>query len=78
VYVIGDSPLVLLTALRSSFGNDPSSSEYMIQHCPIINDKGSYIFTKPGREIKVFTRVDAQLTFEDFYSKLALFNQLPK
>ena len=76
VYVIGDSPLVLLTALRSSFGNDPSTSEYMIKNCPVISDKGTYMFNKTGREIKVFTRVDAQLTFEDFYSKLALFNQL--
>jgi len=78
VYVIGDSPLVLLTALRSSFGNDPSSSEYMIRHCPVINDKGDYVFNKSGRNIKVFTHVDAHLTFEDFYSKLALFNQLQR
>jgi len=30
-YIMGDSPLVLLTALQSSFEADPSSSSYVIK-----------------------------------------------
>jgi inosine-uridine nucleoside N-ribohydrolase len=74
-YILGDSPLVLLTALQSSFEADPSSSEYVIKTAPIINQQGAYEFNHLGRPIRVYTRLDKNLMFEDFFAKLQLFNQ---
>ena len=74
-YVIGDSPLVLLTALQSSFEADPSSSQYVLRPSPLINDQGLYEVNTSGRNIRVYTALDVHLLFEDFYSKLYLFNQ---
>jgi inosine-uridine nucleoside N-ribohydrolase len=73
-YAIGDSPLVLLTALQSSFEPDPSSSEYVLRPSPIINNQGLYEINAKGRNIRVYTRLDTYLLLDDFYSKLYLFN----
>lgn len=75
VYITGDSPLVLLTALQSSFEADPSSSNYVLRQAPKINNQGLYEVNHAGRNIRVYTQLDIQLMFEDFYSKLYLFNQ---
>lgn len=75
-YVIGDSPLVLLTALQSSFEADPSSSQYDLRPAPLINAQGLYEVNTSGRNIRVYTALDVHLLFEDFYSKLYLFNQV--
>ena len=75
VYITGDSPLVLLTALQSSFEPDPSSSEYVLRPSPLINNQGLYEVNYSGRNIRVYTQLDVHLIFEDFFSKLALFNQ---
>jgi len=72
VYILGDSPLVLLTALQSSFEADPSSSEYVIKMAPTINNEGGYEFNSKGRSIRVYTRLDVQLMFNDFLAKLEL------
>lgn len=69
-YILGDSPLVLLTALQSSFQADPSSSNYAIRRSPVINDKGLYEKNAAGREIRVYTSLDIRLMMSDFYSKL--------
>ena len=74
-YIVGDSPLVLLTALQSSFEADPSSSQYVLRPCPLINDQGLYEVHTSGRNIRVYTLLDVHLLLEDFYSKLYLFNQ---
>lgn len=74
-YVIGDSPLVLLTALQSSFEADPSSSEYVQRPSPLINNQGLYEVNTKGRNIRVYTKLDSYLLLDDFYSKLYLFNQ---
>ncbi|MEO5893150.1 MAG: nucleoside hydrolase [Ferruginibacter sp.] len=74
-YVVGDSPLVLLTALQSSFEPDPSSSFYVLRPSPLINNQGLYEVNHKGRNIRVYTHLDVQLLLEDFYSKLSLFNQ---
>ena len=73
-YIMGDSPLVLLTALQSSFEADPSSSSYVIKNAPKINDSGLYEDNPKRRNIRVYTQLDTRLMFEDFYSKLKLFN----
>jgi hypothetical protein len=75
VYVVGDSPLVLLTALQSSFEADPASSFYVLRPSPVINNLGMYEVNHKGRNIRVYTQLDVHLLLEDFYSKLALFNQ---
>lgn len=78
VYIIGDSPLVLLTALQSSFEADPSSSFYVLRPCPFINSLGLYEVNHKGRNIRVYTHVDSHLLLDDLYSKLQLFNQRSK
>ena len=74
-YILGDSPLVLLTALQSSFEADPSSSEYVLKSSPLINQQGAYEFNHQGRPIRVYTWLDTNLMFEDFFAKLQLFKQ---
>lgn len=75
IYIVGDSPLVLLTALQSSFEPDPSSSRYVLRPSPLINNEGMYEVNHAGRNIRVYTRLDVSLLLDDFYSKLALFHQ---
>ncbi|MEH6657644.1 nucleoside hydrolase [Leeuwenhoekiella marinoflava] len=74
-YIMGDNPLVLLTALQSSFEADPSSSFYEIKQAPLINDEGTYEVNHSGRNIRVYHHLDNRLMFEDFYGKLQLFQQ---
>ena len=74
-YILGDSPLVLLTALQSSFEADPSSSEYIIKQAPIINEKGAYELNHAGRNIRIYNRLDINLMLNDFFSKLQLLNK---
>ncbi|PWK75983.1 inosine-uridine nucleoside N-ribohydrolase [Mucilaginibacter oryzae] len=72
VYILGDSPLVLLTALQSSFEADPSSSEYVLKPCPLIDAQGGYAYNSYGRNIRVYRRLDINLMFNDFFAKLEL------
>ena len=75
VYIIGDSPLVLLTALQSSFEPDPSSSRYVLRPAPLINNQGLYEVNNSGRNIRVYDQLDVPLIIDDLCSKLELFNQ---
>jgi hypothetical protein len=72
-YVLGDSPLVLLTALQTPFEADPASSDYVIHPRLTINDDGSY--GRPSRQgdIRVYTRLDTRLLFGDLFAKLRHF-----
>ncbi len=74
-YIMGDSPLVLLTALQSSFEPDPSSSEYVTKMAPRINAQSAYEYNPKGRAIRVYTRLDIPLMFGDFFAKLELMNK---
>jgi purine nucleosidase len=74
-YIVGDSPLVLLTALQSSFEPDPSSSFYVLRQSPFINNEGLYEVNHKGRNIRVYTTLDVHLLLDDLYAKLSLFNQ---
>lgn len=71
-YVLGDNPLVLLTALQTSWEIDPASSAYVTRRAPAITEAGAYAPNPEGREIRVYTRLDNRLMFEDFFAKLAL------
>lgn len=73
VYDMGDSPLVMLTALQSGFDADPSSSGYILKPAPAMNGKGEYEPTTSARMIRVYTGIDVRLMFDDFYAKLRLF-----
>lgn len=70
-YALGDSPLVLLTALQSAFQATPSSSSYVMRPMPTLSPEGQYIENDAGRPTRVYTRVDTRLMFEDFFHKLA-------
>jgi inosine-uridine nucleoside N-ribohydrolase len=74
-YILGDSPLVLLTALQSSFEADPSSSEYVVKKAPVINQQGTYHYNHLGQNIRVYTHLDTNLMFTDFFAKLELMNK---
>lgn len=74
-YALGDSPLVLLTALQSYFRPDPSSSEYVLRPAPALDERGALSERPDGRPIRVYTRIDNRLMFEDLYGKLHAFHR---
>ncbi len=74
-FALGDSPLVLLTALTSAWEPDPSSSEYITRPAPKLADDGRYLDHPDGRPIRVYHRVDNRLMFEDLYAKVARFDR---
>jgi hypothetical protein len=71
-YALGDSPLVLLTALQSAFEPDPSSSRYVVRETPGIGEDGRYRPVTGARPMRVYTALDNRLMLEDLYAKLAL------
>jgi len=73
-YVLGDNPLVLLTALQSSWERDPSSSRYVERPAPLVNDAGAYESNPSGRTIRVCTTLDTRLLFEDLFAKIHRFD----
>jgi inosine-uridine nucleoside N-ribohydrolase len=74
-YALGDSPLVLLTALQSLFEADSSSSRHVDMPTPALADDGRYIAVPGARLMRVYTYVDTRLMFEDFYLKLHEFSR---
>ena len=71
-YIVGDNPLVLLSALQSSFEADPSSSTYRSVRVPRISADGQYVKNRKGRTIRVYTHLDTRLMMEDLYAKVSL------
>lgn len=70
-YVLGDSPLVLVSALQSNWERDACSSDYSFRPRPTVNDKGEYHFGNTRKStVKVFDRLDTFLMFEDMFAKL--------
>lgn len=69
-YVLGDNPLVLLTALQSSWEPDPSSCE---SAAPGDGKPGKE--SDPAGRIRVFRKLDTRLMFEDFFAKVAAFDR---
>ncbi|BDZ65308.1 nucleoside hydrolase [Agromyces mangrovi Wang et al. 2018] len=74
-YALGDSPLVLLTALQSLFEADSSSSKHVVRPTPALADDGTYVEVPDARDMRVYTWVDVRLMFEDFYLKLDEFSR---
>ena len=71
-YILGDSPLVLLTALQTGFEADPASSSSFERPRPSITDDGQYADQPGGHPVRVFSGLDVRLMFEDLYAKLEL------
>jgi inosine-uridine nucleoside N-ribohydrolase len=71
-YVLGDSPLVLLTALWSNFDPAPASCRWVDMPRPHITDTGNYAANADGPHLRVFTDLDTRLLLEDLYAKLQL------
>lgn len=69
-YALGDSPLVTLTVLQSSFEPDPSSSDYVIVPAPSVQQDGTYKPNPTGKPIRVYVTIDTRLTFGDMLAKL--------
>ena len=75
VYVLGDSPLVLLTALQTGFEADPASSTYAQLPRSRIAADGSYQPNPDGAPLRVYSGLDIRLMLEDLYAKLELTTQ---
>lgn len=77
--VLGDSPLVLLTALRGTFRAEPSSSPSALLPRRPIHDDGSYGEVLPDLpDVRVFTGVDMRLMYADLVAKLAAHAEQPR
>lgn len=72
-YIMGDSPLVLLTSLQSGFEADPSSSRWTPTPCPKIDSNGQYQPNPTGRIIRVYTSIDTRLMFSDMVARFQAF-----
>ncbi len=70
-YILGDSPLVTLTALQSSFEADSSSSSYVVIPTPSFTERGSYGPSIRRRKMRVYRSIDTRLTFEDMFMKFS-------
>jgi hypothetical protein len=80
-YTLGDSPLVVLTALNdwipSAFTppfayQRTGSSRYDEIFAPELNADGTYVTRESGRKIRVYITVDTRLMFSDFFAKMRL------
>ena len=71
-YILGDSPLVLLTALQSAFEPDSSSSRHVVRETPGISPDGQYERVPGARPMRVFTDLDCRLMVEDLFAKVQL------
>lgn len=72
MYSLGDSPLVLLTALQTGFEPAPASSQWIEIARPQINDDGAYLFADSRNQVRVFTLIDVRLMLEDMYAKFEI------
>lgn len=69
-YTLGDTALVTLTALQSAFQPDTATSRYALRPTPMLEDDGSYTSNPTGRPMRVYSTIDANLTWRDFVAKL--------
>lgn len=77
-YILGDSPLVTLTALVPPIQPDPSSSRYVSMPTPHLLADGSYQAVPHARPMRVYTQLDAGLTFRDMLARFRQFARLQR
>lgn len=70
-YILGDSPLVTLTALQSTFEADASSSDYVLRPAPMLDEAGRYLARPSARPMRIYRTIDTRLTFADMFAKFA-------
>ena len=68
---LGDSALVSVIALQSAFQPDTASSSYQVRPTPRLMPDGSYVPNPAGRPMRVYTGMDAGLTFRDMLAKFS-------
>lgn len=74
VYVLGDNPLVALTALQGSFWPEPISSASRLRSRLRITADGTYGVGQPELPpVRVFHRIDTRSMFEDMFAKFAAY-----
>lgn len=71
-YVLGDSPLCLVSTLTTTFEPGAASSFYVETKAPHITDEGLYDFSQPNRNIIVYNTIDTRLLFSDMESRFRL------
>ena len=71
-YTLGDSPLVLLTALQTVFEPTPASSRSVVRAAMHLAEDGTRAQGR-GRDVRVFTHLDTRLMIEDLVAALAEF-----
>ena len=71
-YVLGDSPLCLISTLTTTFEPGAAGCFYETTSAPYITETGLYDFSNPGREILVYKTVDTRLLFGDMESRFRL------
>lgn len=69
-YILGDSPLVTLTALQTPYEPDSASSDYIVRPTPKLGPEGRYLPDPEGRPMRVYRTIDTRLTFADLFAKL--------
>lgn len=77
-YVLGDSPLCLISTLTTTFEPGAAGCLYETTAAPYVTDEGLYDFTRAGREIIVYKTIDTRLLFGDMESRIRLFTQKAK
>ncbi|MCF0164957.1 MAG: nucleoside hydrolase [Bacteroidales bacterium] len=71
-YVLGDSPLLLISTLTTTFEPGAAGCFYEVTPAPTITDTGLYDFTKKGRDIIVYKSIDTRLLFGDMESRFRI------
>lgn len=71
-YVLGDSPLCLISTLTTTFEPGAAGCFYETTPAPTITDTGLYDFSKKGRDIIVYKSIDTRLLFGDMESRFRL------
>lgn len=71
-YVLGDSPLVTLTALVPPIDSDTSSSRYVTLPTPMLLPDGTVRARAGARAMRVYTDIDSGLTFRDMLARFRL------
>jgi len=81
VWILGDSPLAVLTSLadpipnfdgRKLAYNRTSAGHYDEVICPMLNPDGTFAPRAEGRKVRIYKDIDTRLMFGDFFSKLAV------
>lgn len=69
-YALGDSPLVLLSALQSGWQPDASSSHYVLRQTVGFDAMGKPVEAKRVTPVRLYHQLDTRLMLADFFAKM--------